>query len=799
MEILEGVIQYDWVPFYKNLVNAIGEIAKSTATRDSLLKEKAALVFTAEHAINKTPEIDPLSFIYAVAQRSTINQREIVYPKLVAAFQLTEEIPSDYFFPTPPPNNPVLFSYNNSYVTKDGNPVSNEVLWNLFVQAADGQLNENDFKEVLSLKGVRITKLSQVLFLINPKAFWSIDEISLWLPLFSEQERSSIKQQIEEKGLQEYLRVLQQIGAAFPNCRFYEINMLSGLLMGTDPYLKLTGNYCQISSKIEGGNGKDYFNEFVEENAVWPGDGGTMNLTYDLQSVNDGDIVLVRRGTRQLGGIGVVVVNEYKGKGYDADLAIYIVWLNKESRKLEYGVGDWKGFNARATADTYEKFYSKYSDTLELIKKIQALQKDEVYEEPAEHYTTITSNTKSAMSALNTILYGPPGTGKTYKTIQKAVEIITGESFEGRYEEAKAEYKKQFGKQVEFITFHQNYSYEDFVAGLRPDVAGDANGLKFKEHRGVFYRICQRATKNWLQHKQYLNGSTYIEPLFEEVLNEFLKPLIEEDEPIVLNTIARNIPFNIFAVNAKNLGLEKQSGSREHTLSINTLRNLYDGSRDYDLQGLGVYMYPVVDRLKQIAVTLRKPVTEVKLENYVLIIDEINRANISRVFGELITLLEEDKRLGATHELQLSLPGLPDDEPFAVPPNLYIIGTMNTADKSIALLDIALRRRFQFEGIYPDASLPNVQYADILTVLNEQIMEKKGSDFLIGHSFFMKSAGKEFDLAVAMNQKVIPLLNEYFYNQKGDVVKSIIEKAIAVHSNMKLVKDSFGQLQFSVF
>lgn len=399
---------------------------------------------------------------------------------------------------------------------------------------------------------------------------------------------------------------------------------------------------------------------------------------------------------------------------------------------------------------------------------------------------------------LNTILYGPPGTGKTYNTILRAAEIITGKNFQGKYNAAKEIYKEaRKSRQVEFITFHQNYSYEDFVAGLRPDVASDTNaGLRFKEHRGIFYKICERAKRNFLEYQQFIQGKQYKDPTFEEVLNEFLKPLIENDEPIQLNTIARNKSFKIYSLNAKNLGFEKQSGSREHTLSINTLKGLFEGNRDYDLQGLGVYMYPVVDKLKQIAASIKKPVTAVSLNNYVLIVDEINRANISRVFGELITLLEPDKRIGAKHELLVSLPGLPDDEAFGVPPNLYIIGTMNTADKSIALVDIALRRRFRFEPMYPDSAIDGVHHADILNKLNEQILAKKGADFLVGHSYFMNDENGYFNLSDAMNYKVIPLLNEYFYNQRGDTVKTIIETAVA-GTNIKVEADKYGQLKFT--
>jgi 5-methylcytosine-specific restriction protein B len=157
-----------------------------------------------------------------------------------------------------------------------------------------------------------------------------------------------------------------------------------------------------------------------------------------------------------------------------------------------------------------------------------------------------------------------------------------------------------------------------------------------------------------------------------------------------------------------------------------------------------------------------------ELKNYILIIDEINRANISRVFGELITLLEEDKRYGKENALSATLPS---GENFAMSPNLYLVGTMNTADKSIALLDIALRRRFEFIGMYPRYDLiPD--FTPLLQALNNKIQEKKGADFMIGHSFFIGKT--QADIPTIFNQKIIPLLHEYF-NNRLDQVKDILK------------------------
>lgn len=373
------------------------------------------------------------------------------------------------------------------------------------------------------------------------------------------------------------------------------------------------------------------------------------------------------------------------------------------------------------------------------------------------------------MRSLNTILYGPPGTGKTYNTILRAAQISTG-NFNINYENAKIEFKSQLekskddpDKQIEFITFHQNYSYEDFIQGIRPDVESEGV-LSFIKKQGVFKEISDRALTNLKLSSNVLSNKLS----FKQVFDSFFGPLINGSVND-LSIKMKKVSYKITSLSNRSIYFTKHSGGTDHTLSIDTLKNMYIDENVGNQIGLRGYYEPLLKKLIEIGVNSKTSETSPK-KNYVIIIDEINRANISRVFGELITLIEEDKRSGGDLPMKVTLPS---GDTFMVPSNLYIIGTMNTADKSIALLDIALRRRFTFVGMYPNSDLVHPSVKNQFEVLNKRIIESgKGRDFQIGHSYFM---GNEFNLVSTMNNKVIPLLMEYFMNDEvtvTDLLKS---------------------------
>lgn len=379
----------------------------------------------------------------------------------------------------------------------------------------------------------------------------------------------------------------------------------------------------------------------------------------------------------------------------------------------------------------------------------------------SEGATKIKSQGEIPKHPNNTILFGPPGTSKTYNSIDKAVEIVTG--IKSNHEESKIIFDKLKKEgQIEFVTFHQNYSYEDFMVGIRPDV--EFEKLRFKPYKGIFYEIAKKARENYLASKE----QTALAKSFEQVFNEIIKPIEERNESVEI-TMVSGLKYKITDVSDTTIRFTKPSGGTQHTLSIQTLQDVVEGIKEVT-SGLSVYYYPLVKLIQE----KRRPVgngQKEKLKNFVLIIDEINRANISKVFGELITLLEEDKRIDAKNELRLTLPN--GEKEFGVPPNLFLIGTMNTADKSIALIDIALRRRFEFIGYFPDYSKLEESNGVFLKHVNREIyLRKKSADYLIGHAYFMTG----LDTFKIIKNKIIPLLMEYF-SGRTEIVEEIFKNS----------------------
>ena len=333
----------------------------------------------------------------------------------------------------------------------------------------------------------------------------------------------------------------------------------------------------------------------------------------------------------------------------------YRLTIQFDNENIKCGLsfeGEWMEHIKEFNQDNFN-----YRDLLEFLNTLKTYIEDD---------TAVNSQQNSDNKGLNTILYGPPGTGKTYSTSKKAVCIIDSNwcSENSPHEEVQLtdvqleEIKQKYDEFVEssqivFATFHQSFSYEDFIQGISAEL-NNKGQLQYEVKSGIFKKLCDKADEN-------------------------------------------------------------------------------------------------------------------PDKKYVLIIDEINRGNISKIFGELITLLEKDKRKGGRNPLAVKLPHSKDDESFSIPSNVYVVGTMNTADKSLANIDLALRRRFDFEEIPPRYDIlegklvEGVKISQLLKIINQRIEVLIDRDHLIGHSYMLDVASFD-DLKSVFKKNIIPLLQEYFYD-----------------------------------
>ena len=664
------MIDYSWVPWFKELVTRIvegGEGQLAERARDVEWGNVPSLLAYGDE------NIDPFSFLYFLAQKNTERLYEPVLGSVHQVFDIEAAfLNGPAYIPRSPFN--VLFH--------DGEHFDPELLWRLFRQAAtEGApaIDTDDFQAVLGIRGVAIPKLTQTLFIANPSYFLPVDRnIDTVLPQFQ-----SPQQQVQD--YEGYVVMMDAIKRLFPGCKPYEINTFLDTQKRT-PLITNKTSFFQISTNVFDDK-TDYWKmtgqiedplSFKENNYVYTG-----REFPSLANPQRGDIVLVRFGTEGRA-IGVVEQNGYDPDGWDEEGVITVHWINKTTASVE--IGRLYGFsNAGEATRSAFRNTDAYRISFECIDRL--MRDDGVAPQPNPE-----AEGSDTSFSLNIILYGPPGTGKTWEAVSYAVAILTGEAAPAELAQAedRESVKARFDElredgRIEFVTFHQSYTYEDFVEGIGPVLGAD--DLRYERRDGVFKRIASRAG----------------------------------DHPD---------------------------------------------------------------------------------QRYVLIIDEINRGNIAKIFGELITLIEPSKRSGAEDAAVATLPY--SQEEFSVPGKLYLVGTMNTADRSIALLDTALRRRFDFIEKMPDVGLvkediEGVNGQSMLEAMNERITVYLDREHQIGHTYLI-GVTTVGDLAEVFQRRILPLLQEYFYDDWAKIRSVLNENPFIDKREIDVpIRDQDHRLDRTVF
>lgn len=624
---------YAWVPYFKELSQKIADggedylIGKAKNVRWKPEGPDSPLLKYGEQ------NIDPFSFLYTLAANSSgAESRRRIYASVRSIFDIESELPLEnenaFYFPTP---NRVHTLFHSG---DQGNP---QLLWRLFRRAITGidHIAPEDFEGALEIKGVALTKLTHTLFLLNANEFLPIDASTASLGLFSANNAPT------HATLSEYMSLMGVVRSAFPGCEPFEINLFAYLCQRKLLTVHST-NCFQVSSNVYN-EAKDCWSDFNSGYHVFTGSPGA-TMQYPLRKPEPGDVVLVRYA-KQGRGIGVVYQNDYKEDGWAEAKSLHVLWVNKTATDQLEGV-PIIGFSHAGNAPRKAfRNSTAYAQTFELLDRLSPIE------------TTTPSPQPSVRHPRNRILYGPPGTGKTWFASNHALAIIDGTAVSSRldrerFDDLRFQPVSENGtSQIEMVTFHQNFSYEDFIEGIRPLLTGDRVSYELRD--GIFKRIAKAA------------------------------------------------------INQPDM-------------------------------------------------------------RFVLIIDEINRGNIAKIFGELITLIEDSRRKGQNDQTFVTLPYSGDT--FGVPDNLYLIGTMNTADRSIQLLDTALRRRFTFMEMMPNPkhervsnNVNGVDCTKMLAAINKRINAMLDREHQIGHTYLLDVQSLD-QLATTFQSRIFPLLQEYFFD-----------------------------------
>ncbi len=506
-----------------------------------------------------------------------------------------------------------------------------------------------------------------------------------------------------------------------------------------------------------------------------------------------------------------------------ADAPIFYMDFSEQDKTWgqRIDVEEWKCFEEEGVPSRSIKFTTSPYPPMRMISKSDGLKLItqlgghlDLMEKNMDSYITIANNKN------NIILQGAPGTGKTYNTAALALSIIGEDTTGLSHKEIMDKYEEhRKSGQIQFTTFHQSMDYEDFVEGIKPRVIEDEESNKkmvtYEIENGIFKRICNRAKE--------INEDGSIDDNFEQSWQKLVNKLEEENSIKVPYLSDKSKTFKV-ELNEYGTGLASRTyldeehekrgewiSGKSKFFNKDQLFNIHQEKKGTPAGGHDNYRKAIIaymrDEKNGIGLSSKyepKVITK-NVKPHVLIIDEINRGNVSKIFGELITLLEADKRelvgddlnnddlVKNQHTITVTLPY--SKEPFTVPSNLYIIGTMNTTDRSTGTLDYALRRRFSFitltstytdeeghvlegkelysgkiagckelDNYYSDKKnapkdRANQLFSTVYNFLNKYKVEMDIEDLMIGHSYFM--ANTDEDLTLKLKYEIKPLVHEY--------------------------------------
>ncbi len=729
-------------------------------------------------------DIDPFT-VFAIFNRSSgMERRCAILKSFKELFGVLAEIPQDF------DGIPLANAQKSCFYYEHEKLETIPLLWKLFDAFMNGNTTElaHSFDEAQKKKGIR-WNLTMAFFWMKPNEYVPLDTRSRSYLKKHGMDIFSARKLAGERYLQLINDVKNKIDESFPSISRHAFEM--------NDKLEVNGLMVQDNSEPWQDELIDAMDGDVKPGVFW---------WHELPVGQNSTIKLLREKIDEDDSFGFYIFQEKKAV-YKAVVTDFVCsedeyaakkaeWRKNDTQWLQESFSDFQDNDGKRKARIL--FYIEEFEKLEEPIPMDRFVTSKEYKKPhianLVPFKSIIEEVKQPMESQDTnkelidllenkrniILQGAPGTGKTYNTAALALSIIEPSFSISDHKAVMEEYKKHLIKidddgricndgQIGFVTFHQSLDYEDFVEGIKPECGDDSddNNISYRVQPGIFKAICQKASEQ---------KTTNFEDAYENLTKRLLSEgCVGDEKYLTLETSGRQSKFGISLNKKGNLKLWTGKKENEYkSQGVLTRENILRAiSGEKVFEGWEGYSQSVITYLKDecgLNITQNSGT-----KSYILIIDEINRGNVSKIFGELISLLEADKRAGGDHPLTVTLPY--SKKPFSVPSNLYIIGTMNTTDRSVGSIDYAVRRRFAFytlkadesaiENYYKgkDESLKNKaielfgKVRDFLSNRDNRSNDMEFDDLMVGHSYFMAESLNELELK--WKYEVIPLLKEY--------------------------------------
>lgn len=752
--------KFTWVPLYEELAQALLRYKEDRTELVEWIYEDLGKVTRADGQSlvaylkqkdgSRIFDIDPFS-VFAIFNRSTSweNRTELL-THFKKKFRLTSTIPSDFNgIPTVDARRSFFFSWKS-----DNNKVIHD-LWQLFEKVISNHDISEAFDQVLE-NGMPKYSLTMCLFWICPEKYLALDSKNR-----SYLESFGFPNEFPKFNYDEYSNLMTKVqkkinNGVIPCSYFLELSLCAWKTATTTTKVWLVGYTFSDSSQ---------FDRFVE-NSIWEGH-------FNDNSINDQKL-LTLASTIKKGDVLILKSTSTNGAKHDQPFlrvkAVAVVLSDVTSSKNDgytscvcnvqyYGIKD---------CDFDNPVLASYRKTIHLA--------DDKAKPLVDYANSLINPTHMPQfkykeyidllkEAHNLVLTGAPGTGKTHMAQAIAEEM---------------------GAVTKFVQFHPSYDYTDFVEGLRPIERSDGQ-MGFERKDGVFKEFCREAIKNLIDSKKSIESLTK-EISWQEKLDRFVEDSIEEGTKF---KTVNGSEFIISEIKSHSIVIHNEQNEKTTQVAVNADEilelltnevplNIVRDIRNYFNRKFGTqpdsYAFVITKAIR--AMRQKMPVVEankIDRKPFVFIIDEINRGEASKIFGELFYAIDPGYRGKKDYLVQTQYQNLvPETDMFAkgfyVPENVYILATMNDIDRSVESMDFAMRRRFTWKEVTPtdtEAMLDTLPCANVakatMNRLNNVIAETEGlgAAYMIGPSYFLKLGENGGDFLKLWKMNIEPLLKEY--------------------------------------